>query len=62
MNIKYWDIKLKNKQNLNKILSLNVILNLDGKKFSQNKAVIKRALERHLWKKVEEFKFEIIFN
>lgn len=61
MNIKYWDIKLKNKQILNKILSLNVILNLDGKKFSQNKAVIKRALERHLWKKVEEFKFKIIF-
>ena len=61
MNIKYWDIKLKNKQILNKILSLNVILNLDGKKFSQNKAVIKRALERHLWKKVEEFKFKIDF-
>lgn len=61
MNIKYWDIKLKNKQILNKILSLNVILNLDGAKFSQNKAVIKRALERHLWKKVEEFKFKIDF-
>lgn len=61
MKIKYWDIKLKNKQILNKILSLNVILNLDGKKFSQNKAVVKRALERHLWKKVEEFKFKIDF-
>lgn len=61
MKIKYWDIKLKNKQILNKILFLNVILNLDGKKFSQNKAVVKRALERHLWKKVEEFKFKIDF-
>ena len=54
-------MKLKNKRILEEIFSLNVVLNLDGKKFSQNKAVIKRALERHLWKKVEEFKFKIDF-
>lgn len=62
MKIRYWDVKLKNNKILNQFFFLDVILNLDGVKFSQNKAVIKRAIERHLWKKVEEFKFEIIFN
>lgn len=62
MKIRYWDVELKNNKILNQSFLLNVILNLDGEKFSQNKAVIKRAIERHLWKKVKKFKFEIIFN
>lgn len=62
MKIRYWDVELKNNKILNQSFLLNVILNLDGEKFSQNKAVIKRAIERHLWKKVKKFKFEMIFN
>lgn len=62
MKIRYWDVELKNNKILNQSFLLDVFLNLDGEKFSQNKAVIKRAIERHLWKKVKKFKFEMIFN